>query len=229
MPIEYPVCLFIRPPCNLHASVRTPSASKFTDPDTHRGIAYDALLQISVTRSDEPSFHPASLFPPLPSSPPSSKRSKMERRDRGTWDTILPRMYIFAELCNCATLVDWRLIVSRERERERNEDYDKWSAFIMQQSTITTGIMQMDRWKIKETRLLVSPFAFVMSKHAWSYDSNEYKSYCNGTRLRALSSPFYEGLTKKERRQAQNRLRLFEFKIEINRCEWVYCKREKKK
>lgn len=166
----------------------------------------------------------------LPSSPtPSSKRSKVERRDRGTWDTILPRMYIFAELCNCATLVDWRLIVSRERERERNEDYDKWSAFIMQQSTITTGIMQMDRWKIKETRLLVSPFAFVMSKHAWSYDSNEYKSYCNGTRLRALSSPFYEGLTKKERRQAQNRLRLFEFKIEINRCEWVYCKREKKK
>lgn len=166
----------------------------------------------------------------LPSSPtPSSKRSKVERRDRGTWDTILPRMYIFAELCNCATLVDWRLIVSRERERERNEDYDKWSAFIMQQSTITTGIMQMDRWKIKETRLLVSPFAFVMSKHAWSYDSNEYKSYCNGTRLRALSSPFYEGLTKKERRQAQNRLRLFEFKTEINRCEWVYCKREKKK
>lgn len=164
----------------------------------------------------------------LPSSPtPSSKRSKVERRDRGTWDTILPRMYIFAELCNCATLVDWRLIVSRERERERNEDYDKWSAFIMQQSTITTGIMQMDRWKIKETRLLVSPFAFVMSKHAWSYDSNEYKSYCNGTRLRALSSPFYEGLTKKERRQAQNRLRLFEFKTEINR--WVYCKREKKK
>lgn len=163
----------------------------------------------------------------LPSSPtPSSKRSKVERRDRGTWDTILPRMYIFAELCNCATLVDWRLIVSRERERERNEDYDKWSAFIMQQSTITTGIMQMDRWKIKETRLL-SPFAFVMSKHAWSYDSNEYKSYCNGTRLRALSSPFYEGLTKKERRQAQNRLRLFEFKTEINR--WVYCKREKKK
>lgn len=166
----------------------------------------------------------------LPSSPtPSSKRSKVERRDRGTWDTILPRMYIFEELCNCATLVDWRLIVSRERERERNEDYDKWSAFIMQQSTITTGIMQMDRWKIKETRLLVSPFAFVMSKHAWSYDSNEYKSYCNGTRLRALSSPFYEGLTKKERRQAQNRLRLFEFKTEINRCEWVYCKREKKK
>lgn len=166
----------------------------------------------------------------LPSSPtPSSKRSKVERRDRGTWDTILPRMYIFAELCNCATLVDWRLIVSRERERERNEDYDKWSAFIMQQSTITTGIMQMDRWKIKETRLLVSPFAFVMSKHAWSYDSNEYKSYCNGTRLRALSSPFYEGLTKKERRQAQNRLRLFEFKIEINRCEWVYCKRERER
>lgn len=166
----------------------------------------------------------------LPSSPtPSSKRSKVERRDRGTWDTILPRMYIFAELCNCATLVDWRLIVSRERERERNEDYDKWSAFIMQQSTITTGIMQMDRWKIKETRLLVSPFAFVMSKHAWSYDSNEYKSYCNGTRLRALSSPFYEGLTKKERRQAQNRLRLFEFKTEINRCEWVYCKRERER
>lgn len=166
----------------------------------------------------------------LPSSPtPSSKRSKVERRDRGTWDTILPRMYIFEELCNCATLVDWRLIVSRERERERNEDYDKWSAFIMQQSTITTGIMQMDRWKIKETRLLVSPFAFVMSKHAWSYDSNEYKSYCNGTQLQDLSSPFYEGLTKKERRQAQNRLRLFEFKTEINRCEWVYCKRERER
>lgn len=137
----------------------------------------------------------------LPSSPtPSSKRSKVERRDRGTWDTILPRMYIFAELCNCATLVDWRLIVSRERERERNEDYDKWSAFIMQQSTITTGIMQMDRWKIKETRLLVSPFAFVMSKHAWSYDSNEYKSYCNGTRLRALSSPFYERINEERER-----------------------------
>lgn len=138
----------------------------------------------------------------LPSSPtPSSKRSKVERRDRGTWDTILPRMYIFAELCNCATLVDWRLIVSRERERERNEDYDKWSAFIMQQSTITTGIMQMDRWKIKETRLLVSPFAFVMSKHAWSYDSNEYKSYCNGTRLRALSSPFYERINEERERE----------------------------
>lgn len=137
----------------------------------------------------------------LPSSPtPSSKRSKVERRDRGTWDTILPRMYIFEELCNCATLVDWRLIVSRERERERNEDYDKWSAFIMQQSTITTGIMQMDRWKIKETRLLVSPFAFVMSKHAWSYDSNEYKSYCNGTRLRALSSPFYERINEERER-----------------------------
>ena len=134
----------------------------------------------------------------LPSSPtPSSKRSKVERRDRGTWDTILPRMYIFAELCNCATLVDWRLIVSRER---KNEDYDKWSAFIMQQSTITTGIMQMDRWKIKETRLLVSPFAFVMSKHAWSYDSNEYKSYCNGTRLRALSSPFYERINEERER-----------------------------
>lgn len=138
----------------------------------------------------------------LPSSPtPSSKRSKVERRDRGTWDTILPRMYIFAELCNCATLVDWRLIVSRERERERNEDYDKWSAFIMQQSTITTGIMQMDRWKIKETRLLVSPFAFVMSKHAWSYDSNEYKSYCNGTRLQDLSSPFYERINEERERE----------------------------
>lgn len=40
-----------------------------------------------------------------------------------------------------------------------------------------------------------------------------------------------KGLTKRERggttRQAQNRLRLFEFKTEINR--WVYCKREKKK
>lgn len=225
MPIEYPVCLFIRPPCNLHASVRTPSASKFTDPDTHRGIAYDALLRISVTRSDEPSFHPASLFPPLLPRRRNDRKWKGGIEGRGIRSCLgctYSQSYVIVRL-----LVDWRLIVSRERERERNEDYDKWSAFIMQQSTITTGIMQMDRWKIKETRLLVSPFAFVMSKHAWSYDSNEYKSYCNGTRLRALSSPFYEGLTKKERRQAQNRLRLFEFKTEINR--WVYCKREKKK
>lgn len=71
----------------------------------------------------------------------------------------------------------------------------------MQQSTITTGIMQMDRWKIKETRLLVSPFAFVMSKHAWSYDSNEYKSYCNGTRLQSLSSPFYERINEERERE----------------------------
>lgn len=86
MPIEYPVCLFIRPPCDLHASVRTPSASKFTDPDTHRRIAYDAFANIrdAIGRASFPSC----VAPPPP---PPSKRSRVERRDER--DAILDIYY----------------------------------------------------------------------------------------------------------------------------------------
>lgn len=94
------------------------------------------LLRISVTRSDEPRFHRASLLP-LPHRP-------NDREWKGGMNGMRSWIYI-TELCNrilCVRLVGRRLIVSRER---KNDDCDKWSAFIMQQSTITTGIMRIDR------------------------------------------------------------------------------------
>lgn len=93
------------------------------------------LLRISVTRSDEPRFHRASLLP-LPHRP-------NDREWKGGMNGMRSWIYI-TELCNRirVRLVGRRLIVSRER---KNDDYDKWSAFIMQQSTITTGIMRIDR------------------------------------------------------------------------------------
>lgn len=94
------------------------------------------LLRISVTRSDEPRFHRASLLP-LP-------RRRNDREWKGGMNGMRSWIYI-TELCNrilCATRGSTFNRIERER---KNDDYDKWSAFIMQQSTITTGIMRIDR------------------------------------------------------------------------------------
>lgn len=69
------------------------------------------LLRISVTRSDEPRFHRASLLP-LPHRP-------NDREWKGGMNGMRSWIYI-TELCNrilCVRLVGRRLIVSREREK----------------------------------------------------------------------------------------------------------------
>lgn len=109
------------------------------------------------------------------------------------------------ELCNCIITRVWirgfvtfNRVERKKREREKKNDdyvYDKWSAFIMQRSTITTG-MQMDRWKNQRDSLISISVCVLMSKHAWSYDSNEYKLYCKRIfvtgRGRKLYQSFHE-------------------------------------
>lgn len=149
------------------------------------------LLRISVTRSDEPRFHPASLFPP----PHFRSKGEMNGiRSIGAGN--------ITELCNCIITRVWirgfvtfNRVERKKREKKKNDDYDKWSAFIMQRSTITTG-MQMDRWKNQRDSLISISVCILMSKHAWSYDSNEYKLYCKRIfvtgRGRKLYQSFHE-------------------------------------
>lgn len=134
-----------------------PSASKFTDPDTHRRIAYDAFANIR-----ERDRTPSSVFHP---------RNDPVERDRDRSCHNIAGIDIIA----CARDL-WVTFNRIGRGKKKKKTSDKSSAFIMQQLTITIVVRYaMDRWKIKETRLLL--FLFALKTLRITIRLDEYKLY----------------------------------------------------